>query len=154
MDDIKRIHCIPSRKMCRSQFASLPYQVQAFSTVEYQCDYGAELRYSRKLYLCKWRPQNCQSNEAAQTHRRQGLPRVYGCCSPNVPLPPWSRVLLNSLSTSQETPGILWNPRVDYLVHKSPPTLPVLSHDYPVQASSTQSCFLKPNFIFYPTIYA
>jgi hypothetical protein len=38
--------------MCCPKFASLPYQVQMLSTVEYQLDYGAELFYSRKLSLC------------------------------------------------------------------------------------------------------
>ena len=47
----------------------------------------------------------------------------------------------NRFSVSQETPRILWNPKVHYRTHKYPPTVPILNQLDPVHTLT--SYFLK-----------
>jgi hypothetical protein len=57
----------------------------------------------------------------------------------------------DSCSAAQELPSILWNPKVHYLVHKSLPLLPILSHINSVHTIASYLSKIQFN-IFHPVL--
>jgi hypothetical protein len=55
-------------------------------------------------------------------------------------------------TATQELPGVLWNPKVYYCVHMSPPLIPILSQSSPIHPIPFYLSKINLNIVHPPTI--
>jgi hypothetical protein len=65
--------------------------------------------------------------------------------------PPWEAT---DCAAAQKLPSILWNPKIYYRVHKSPPLVPILSHINPIHAIPSYLSTFHFNSVHSPTSWS
>jgi hypothetical protein len=65
--------------------------------------------------------------------------------------PSWGAI---NCAAPQEPPSNLWNPKVQYRIHKSPPLVPILSHINPIHSITSYLSKIHFNIVHLPTSWS
>jgi hypothetical protein len=114
-----------------------------------------------QLFILDLEPNDNFHNTELKDERKISIWSIPWSCSPDFSA--LLTYLLTELSPSwgaancaapQELPSILWNPKVQYRVHKSPPLVPILGYVNPIHSIPSYLSKIHFNIVHPPTSWS